>query len=80
MKKIISLILALCLMLSMALTATAAKEDKPVYLVLGDEIAAGEDLKDGELSFGEKLFLVLFALALIIEPSKVFSEEWKRLR
>ena len=53
MKKIISLILALCLMLSMALSAGAAEAEKPVYLVLGDEIAAGEDLKDGELSFSE---------------------------
>ena len=53
MKKIISLFLCLCLMLSMALSIGAAEAGKPVYVALGDEIAAGEDLNEGERNYAQ---------------------------
>ena len=42
MKKFISIVLCLCMILSMALCASAA-DSKYVYVALGDEIAAGDD-------------------------------------
>ncbi|MBR2047542.1 MAG: S-layer homology domain-containing protein [Oscillospiraceae bacterium] len=52
MKKLISIVLCLCMILSMALCASAAGS-KYVYVALGDEIAAGEDLPEGEKSYAQ---------------------------
>ncbi|MBR3927918.1 MAG: DUF1254 domain-containing protein [Clostridia bacterium] len=50
MKKIVSLILALCMLFS----ATAAfAEEKPVYVALGDSITTGYGLMEGEKGFTE---------------------------
>ena len=52
MKKFISIALCLCMILSMALCASAA-DNKYVYVALGDEIAAGEDLPEGAKSYAQ---------------------------
>ena len=53
MKKIISFALCLCMLLSMALSVGAAEAGKPVYVALGDEIALGADLNEGERNFAQ---------------------------
>lgn len=49
-KKLLSILLCLCLVLS-ALPAAALAQEPPVYLALGDSISTGCALNDGEQSF-----------------------------
>ena len=52
MKKIVSLILALCMLLTLS---CAFAEEQPVYLALGDSISTGYGLSEGEKGFAEIL-------------------------